>query len=337
MSAGRSTPSAPTTPPGATSVTACGASSTFGCVSARYQSLENRIRLQPSVWSGVSAAPQRRIRHAALAGAVRASRWQPAIAHGLRCGEAGQLEAVVHRLAQRALRQRDAAVERLLGGHDRAIGLRQHPLRRALEDRQPLDVGLDPRHELDGRGAGADHRDARGRGGRGRGPSARSGRPSRRTRRGRAGRGAPARSTARSRRSARGGPVAARSCGCASAARRRPSRRSSTSAPRDDVLQHAVLARDGRARTPGSPAGARTAGPTPGSARTRTSRAPTARRRRSRDTCCPATSRRPRWRARTRRRRRCRRVAAWSRRRSRSGRRRRSPRARRPARYSHRS
>ncbi len=67
------------------------------------------------------------------------------------------LVADVERQPDGAHRQRDVAEEEPLGAADRPVGAGQHPGRRALEQRQPGDVRLDRRHELDRRRAGPDH------------------------------------------------------------------------------------------------------------------------------------------------------------------------------------
>ena len=70
-----------------------------------------------------------------------------------------RLARPVDRRPHRALGDREPPVEGALERLHRPVGMWNHPGRRSLVDVQPLDLGLDARHELDRRGTGADHRD----------------------------------------------------------------------------------------------------------------------------------------------------------------------------------
>ena len=70
------------------------------------------------------------------------------------------LAGPVDGLAVEPLQGREAAERPLLEPGDRPVAPRHDPRGRALEDGHLLDDGRDLRHELDGRGPGADHGDA---------------------------------------------------------------------------------------------------------------------------------------------------------------------------------
>ena len=135
-------------------------SSTLGCVSAGYHSLEIRTRLQPRRKSGF-----RRRRSAGSRTCLRRCSGAMRSAERLRLRPLGEpeherLAAPVDGGAHGALRGREAAVQPALEARRRAVGVRQDPRRGALEDVHRADLRLDARHELDRRRAGADDRDA---------------------------------------------------------------------------------------------------------------------------------------------------------------------------------
>src|SRR6185436_4052351 len=82
--------------------------------------------------------------------------------HELRAvGEAGNehLAGEVDAAADEALQRGEAAVQAALEVRDRAVAVRDDPRRGALEDRELLDLGLDPGDDLDRGRAGADDGD----------------------------------------------------------------------------------------------------------------------------------------------------------------------------------
>ena len=109
--------------------------------------------------AGTQLLAQRRVAHLAMQ-MQAAEALEPL--HGPLVHEAQdeQLPAPVDGGPREALQARNAPVGPALHGADRAVGVAQDPGRRALVDVQAIDVGLDPRDELDRRSPRPDHRDA---------------------------------------------------------------------------------------------------------------------------------------------------------------------------------
>ena len=133
-------------------------SSTLGGWSAGYQPFEGRMRLQPIRYEGSSLSRSSGswtwLRRWAAADPLH-----PAQPSGIADSPGTTTRAAVGAAAPRLLRERDSLVESRSPAGYLAVAVGHHPGRRCAGTRSTCSTCLDLRHELDRRGAGADHRD----------------------------------------------------------------------------------------------------------------------------------------------------------------------------------